>query len=280
MYLPILPFENMKKVSEFARKIDKNKSIGTAKGLDYSIYSSFDCAKDAIHYLCRMIGLNRDDEVYISTTSNSNFVSSCVTCTIFNYAKVSRVITSKTKLIFVIHEFGYFNESVFELKRIANEMGIFVVEDSAHAIPVSNERLDKYVGDFLIHSVTKSLPVSGGLLLSKQKNINSTVEDARRFNKYLMILSNLNNARRNIYSLYHDSFSRNFQILFEMKSFDIPFFFGFETHKAKQIQRELSGLVEFGINHIENNLLIPLNPMIDIQTHKEVIQEVEKYIKS
>ena len=41
-------------------------------------------AKKAIHYLMEKFKLKRSDEVYISTTSDSLFVSTCVSATIFN----------------------------------------------------------------------------------------------------------------------------------------------------------------------------------------------------
>ena len=56
--------------------------------------------------LFRHLALRRDDEVFIATTFDYPHVPACVTCTVFNLAKPSRVLTDRTRAIFVIHEFG------------------------------------------------------------------------------------------------------------------------------------------------------------------------------
>ena len=125
-------------------------------------------AKHAITEIIKFHKLTREDEVYIVTTSNSAYVSSCVTCTIFNHCKVSRVLTKKTKLIFVIHEFGFPCEKMIDLRNLALNRGIPMVEDSAHSLNSSYLRqpLGSF-GDYLICSLPKNLPMkNGGLLVN------------------------------------------------------------------------------------------------------------------
>ena len=77
-----------------------NKVEGQGQIKKYDVKKVFlHDAKHGLHILANKYKLTRNDEVFISTTSESNFVSSCVTCTFFNYCKVSRVLTEKTKLI-------------------------------------------------------------------------------------------------------------------------------------------------------------------------------------
>jgi len=88
----------------------------------------------AMHALFRHLGLERQDEVFISTTFDYPNVSSCVTCTVFNYCKPSRVLTAQTKAVFIIHEFGVPHPGTPELRDEASRRGIPLIEDCAHTV--------------------------------------------------------------------------------------------------------------------------------------------------
>ena len=68
---------------------------------DYVITSS---GRKAIDLILDECGLKLSDEVLIATTFNKPNVSSCVTSTIFNHCKPSRVLSDSTRAVLVIHE--------------------------------------------------------------------------------------------------------------------------------------------------------------------------------
>jgi len=120
--------------------------------------------REAIFMALSHYNLNRDDIVTVLTTSNNFYVSSCVTSTIEKYCKWNREISPETKVIIVVHEFGYINP---EMGKIAS-MGIPIIEDLAPSF-FSNDvncRAGMY-GDFAIYSFPKMFPIQiGGLLLN------------------------------------------------------------------------------------------------------------------
>jgi hypothetical protein len=132
----------------------------------------YSCGKEAITVLLKRIKLSFDDEVYVNSTFDTKYVSSCVTSTIFNFCKPSKVISEKTKLIFVIHDFGFPNEKVFELKDYANKNKIPLVEDcaqSAYSFFCNNKRIGT-IGDYSIYSLKKILPYdNAGLLMESSE---------------------------------------------------------------------------------------------------------------
>src|SRR5688500_8114317 len=75
-------------------------------------------ARSALWTCLKFLELKQTDEVCIETTSGGPYISSCVTRTIESVCNWSRSVNSKTKLIIVIHEFGFpCNE--LKLKRLA-----------------------------------------------------------------------------------------------------------------------------------------------------------------
>ena len=122
--------------------------------------------REAIYMALSHYKLNRDDVVTVLTTSNNFYVSSCVTGTIEKFCKWDREISPKTKLIIVVHEFGYISP---EMEKIAS-LGIPIIEDLAPSF-FSNDRNSKagLYGDFAIYSFPKMFPVQlGGLLLNNK----------------------------------------------------------------------------------------------------------------
>lgn len=126
-------------------------------------------AKAGIHAICRHHSLSRDDEVAIFTTTDKPYVSTCVSATLFNYAKISRVFTKRTRIIYVIHEFGEICAKITELRELADRLNIPLIEDCAHS-PISGlegAAVGSW-GDYCIFSLSKHLPIeSGGAVASK-----------------------------------------------------------------------------------------------------------------
>jgi len=120
--------------------------------------------REAIYMALSHYSLERSDLVTVLTTSNNFYVSSCVTSTIEKFCKWNREIVPDTKLIFVVHEFGYISP---EIKKIAS-LGIPIIEDLAPSF-FSNDQnnMAGLYGDFAIYSFSKMFPIQiGGLLLN------------------------------------------------------------------------------------------------------------------
>ncbi|WP_287620922.1 DegT/DnrJ/EryC1/StrS family aminotransferase [Parabacteroides sp.] len=123
-------------------------------------------AREAIKAALSFYHLREDDEVAIFTTSSNSYVSGCVTRAIEAFCKWSREVTSKTKVILVIHEFGYPCQYMAEVLKY----GLPVIEDCA--LSFVSQDVDKRVGrygDFAIYSFSKFFPMQiGGLLVSNK----------------------------------------------------------------------------------------------------------------
>lgn len=223
--------------------------------------------KSAIRAIAEFHNLEREDEVCVVTTSDSPFVSSCVTSTLFNFCKVSRVLTDKTRLIFVIHEFGFPCARVRELADIARIRGIPLVEDIAHSLTSSFEGLPLGAeGDYAIHSLPKSIPISrGGVLLAKSKDIgtylvqNTAIE--KEFFKQSLKLRWTHRRRRSLFEKLHSHFSN--PLVYPLSKGCNPFCFAYKDEPLKvtatyQTAERLQ--VELLRTHNSEWVTIPLNP--------------------
>lgn len=127
----------------------------------------FSNARSAMWACLKHLKLGEADEVCIATTSNGPYISSCVTRTIESVCSWSRTITKATRLVIVIHEFGFPVEE--SRMRQLRELGIPILEDCAYATASRMEgaSIGRY-GDFAIYSLPKYYPIkSGGLLVSR-----------------------------------------------------------------------------------------------------------------
>lgn len=108
----------------------------------------------------------RDGNVYVTTTTDAHYVSSCVSSAIEQTVPMSRTLTEKTSAIFAIHEFGFPHPRLAELRWIADERKIPLIEDCAYGWGTKGIGT---VGDYTIYSLTKAFPVQfGGYLVGKQ----------------------------------------------------------------------------------------------------------------
>ena len=164
--LMITPFDNssmaMKpnpnfNVEEYFNKRFKKEYTFFPRGT-YAIFSLFKWFK--------ITGkMKEGDEVLISTTTESPYISSCVTSAIEQSFSWKREISKKTKAIFVIHEFGFPHPQIEELKEISKKRNIPLIEDCAYAF--QSGKAGEY-GDYLIYSFSKIFPMQfGGLLVGK-----------------------------------------------------------------------------------------------------------------
>lgn len=179
-------------------------------------YTFFPRGMYAIHALFRWMQvegkLDASDEVAIFTTTETPYISSCVTSAIEETCKWSRELTDKTKAIFVIHEFGFPHPRLAEFRKIADARGIPLVEDCAYSW--GTEGTGK-TGDYIIYSLTKIFPVPyGGLLVGKHfdheyiwKNFQSSdkAKESMTFSilaRYLPELPKIRKKRQENYKKY------------------------------------------------------------------------------
>lgn len=240
-------------------------------------------AKSAFRIIAETIGLKREEEVYISTTSDSSFVSSCVTSTFFNYSKVSRVLTDNTKLIVIIHEFGFPNQKREELIKIGRERDIPTIEDKAHYILINEYKTAD--SDFIIHSLPKTFPIeNGGLLIDKKgvlssKNIRPDYlsRDLNLNHLSIEFLNELNFRRKSLYKLY--SSQLNVEEVFIHNKDSVPFCFGFKSYsKQSGLNAKLSSHVELLRNYVDHEVLLPLNPFVEEAQHINLINLIKSIL--
>jgi len=121
--------------------------------------------REALNVALQNYNLDKQDVVTIFTTSGNYYVSSCVTKEIEKICNWSRNIEQRTRIILVIHEFGFPYEDLLQLK----SYGLPIIEDSAHCFASQNEEESVgKVGDFVIYSLPKFFPINfGGILFSR-----------------------------------------------------------------------------------------------------------------
>lgn len=174
-YLPytISPF--MKKhVLEYERLISARDDHGVADAIrdrHSDMHFMFTpSGRTALEYALDDLGLTAQDNIWIETTSNNYYISSCVTKTIERFCSWSRSYNEKTKAILINHEFGFPVEGVGKYKRF----NLPIIEDCAFSFLSDNsDNTVGKVGDYLLISFPKFLPVPfGGGLYSRREIAN------------------------------------------------------------------------------------------------------------
>ena len=128
---------------------------------EFGNHEFFMSAKKAIFKALSFYDLQKNDEVYIVTTTGNTYVSSCVTKEIEKYCKWSRTLSDNTKLLFVIHEFGTICKDLESLSKL----NIPIIEDFAMSLFSEQDLKAKNYSDFKIYSLPKFFPVQfGGVL--------------------------------------------------------------------------------------------------------------------
>jgi hypothetical protein len=244
---------------DFRDHFKKNHSIPARSG------------REAMSVLFEHLHLKKEDEIYITTTFDFPNVSACVTSTIFNYCKPSRVLGPFTKAIFVIHEFGVVHPEIYKLRIIADNSGIPLIEDCAHTF-LSKDRSGGSVGttgDWTIVSFPKFYPVSsGGMLLGNEPLLNKMTFDLSVLNDFAVVFQefadNQKNATRRIEiaRLFRSGINpKNIRFLLdEDDNLSVPWFFPVEVDQPGIYRDKLikSG-VETGLWYGSNLIVLPLH---------------------
>lgn len=221
----------------------------------------------------RAIGLAQADEVLIVNSSGGIYVSSCVTCSVFNFCKPSRVLTGATRAIFVIHEYGVPHPDMAALLTIARERNIPLVEDCAHALDSSSNGMTiGNQGDFTLYSLPKVLPMgTGGLLRGPGLSQVPPWPDAqaaaalrRIFMSLVPNIGEYTRRRRMNFTAVAEAFPK-LGLLFPLSEGLSPFFVGLITQLASRIVQNSPEIV-WGATLREDLLLVPTNPLITPET--------------
>jgi len=191
----------------------------------------------AISIAVRGLRLHKEDVITIFTTSGNSYISGCVTREIEKYCKWSRKMESKTRAIFVNHEFGFCYDNLEALK----QYGIPIIEDCAHSFLSDNsERTTARVGDFTIFSFPKFFPIQcgGGLLckpeidIKTEVNVNIVDYIKKVLSFYIYQVEEISSRRLENYRFLTDLFnSINLPVRFEITSESVPGVFIFKDKK-------------------------------------------------
>lgn len=123
--------------------------------------------REAIHLALKHYDLEKDDVVTILTTSGNFYISGCVTNEIEKFCKWSREIETRTKVLFVNHEFGYIYP---EMEKLVS-LDIPIIEDCCTTFFSQNRenKVGSY-GDFAVYSFPKFFPIQvGGILVNNRQ---------------------------------------------------------------------------------------------------------------
>lgn len=162
----------------------------------------------------KTLALSPAHELYVAAPWSSPYVASCVTCTIFNVCKPSRVLSEMTKMIFIIHEFGLPHPETTGLVEYGRRKGMVVVEDCAHTFDSTlDDKLVGTFGDYAIYSLSKIFPMQDGgvvvadvLRFPEADNLDSnrTTQISEEFARYLPFSHHFSEMRRRNFSYLRD----------------------------------------------------------------------------
>lgn len=237
----------------------------------------------AIEAVIGYLKLQREDEVFVTTTFDLPNVSSCVTSTIFNHCKPSRVLTEKSKAIFVIHEFGVPHRNTPQLRELADQRGIPLIEDCAHTIDSYRDDWQVgYFGDFVIVSFSKIFPVPcGGVLLGQEipyvlsdREEQTLIPNLALASETLGQWSGHARRRREIFQAYADAGLPSY---YEMDDSITPWFFPIETALWEDVQSTAhQQSIDCGRWHGSNMVVLPCHQYlsdIDVQRVVDVVSQ-------
>lgn len=249
-------------------------------------------AKGGIHYLANLLNLQREDEVFISTSSDKNYVSTCVSATLFNYCKISRVLTEKTKLIYVIHEFGVPNPATENLVLEAKKRNIPLLEDCAHGIEsyINGIRIGNF-GDYALYSLPKHLPMeNGGLLVGN--NLKESTKNSEFYNekiaqevqenyyKFLPYLPILSQKRKENFIFLRENLKK-LAVFWEYSDDYTPYTLNFLVPNYKKMYQQLAGkTAEWLPVYIQDWFCVPTQPLMTEQEKMEIVKILKENITS
>jgi hypothetical protein len=221
--------------------------------------------------------------VAIITTTETHYVSSCVTSAIETMIPWKREVDETTGTIFVIHEFGFPHPKLSALRKIADEKNIPLIEDCAYAWHTEGVGA---VGDYAIFSLTKAFPLQfGGYLVGKEFSHRELWDHygcsdegkqhytERRLAQWIQSEQDDGEKRRENYKWYEDIFGKE-RTYFPLTESVTPGAFILKM-KNEEVMKETSVFVgQFGIecgNYWKNSaIILPVHQRLEA-THLEYI---------
>lgn len=185
--------------------------------------------REAIGLALDDIGLKPDDEVLILTTTGSPYVSACVTETIHRRCRSAREPGPRTRALIVIHEFGF----PASIPQPVAASGIPIIEDCAYALgsTAADGRALGELGDYVVFSLPKALPVAFGGVLKSRRPLSAPSDLTEQGRgeleawtaAYLSQAPTMFSRRRDIYELYREGFARlGFAARFQLQPGVVP----------------------------------------------------------
>ena len=212
--------------------------------------------------------IKKGGNVYVTTTTDTHYVSSCVSSAIEETCEMSRKLTPKTGAIFVIHEFGFPHPKLKELRKIANDRKIPLIEDCAYAFGTEGTGT---TGDYVIYSLTKTFPVQfGGILVGKHftheelwKGFGCSDKGKEEYTLKMLApwikgLERITSDRRENYSRFESIFGED-RTYFSLKSGIEPGAYLLKCKDEKDMQEKSAFVRRFGIecgNYWKNSAII------------------------
>ncbi len=275
--MPLAEIEYQKKSVDFFLEKFKSNNTKLYDLIETDNYIYTNSGKEAIRIIVEYLNLQKEDEVFITTTTESSYVSTCVSATLFNYSKISRVLTEKTKVVYVIHNFGFPHPNLLELRKLCDDKGLILVEDCAFAFDSYNKdiRLGS-IGDFCLYSLPKIFPISSGGILSFNKKFDikrKPIDDQilKLTERWIPKVTNIKNHRQENYNFLENRMNK--QSIYGNVNNINPFMYGFYSENYQEDYSCLEGF-ELGLTHVKNEVHIPVNAFIGKDEFKKIIERL------
>lgn len=247
----------------------------------------FSSGRGALDRILQHLHLSRSDEVWVTSTFDLPNISSCVTCTIFNHCKPSRVIGANTRAILAIHEFGVPHPRIDELSIVAQQLEIPLIEDCAHTIS-SRYRNNTVgtVGKWSILSFPKVFPMKfGGAIVGPpipQKDAEVACapileEINNDLHRHLLFAGQYAEARREIFMrLYGKATDLGIQPLYMLGPGIVPWMFPIRTNNP---ENSIALAHQMGIDcarwHGSNLVVLPCHQCLNLTQ----LECIERYLE-
>jgi hypothetical protein len=242
-------------------------------------FTYFPRGKYAIYSILKYLNLNKEDEVYITTTTGSPYLSIGVSTTVEAVCGWSRKISDKTKAIILIHEFGFIHPKSEEIKNICIERKIPLIEDCAYAW--TSGKSGSY-GDYVIYSLPKYFPVQyGGILVGKKfddkevwnnfycLDVKKRVIIKEQLSNYISKTKEIAEKRTKNY-LYLEKIFNNegFKSFFKLKEGEVPAVYMLKVENFEKMKEISDRLKYFGIecgSYYHNNaVFLPIHQNLEV----------------
>jgi hypothetical protein len=234
------------------------------------------------------LGLDRTDVITILTTSQEQYVSICVSVTAFNHAAVARVVTDRTRVIIMIHEFGYVDAAFPGQCHEWRDRGIMVLEDCAHVagMAVGAAKVGDY-GDAALFSLPKIIPSRfGGLLRTcqplrlptmNQTQAAETSEGKAAAERSLRYISRLNTLREERHRFLRQGLGLP-PLEPPQPTVSVPWW-SMYLDEAQRIDTTAFPNVCWGGATLEpNRIQIPTNPLVPLSEYASLVAHVQSQL--